>query len=284
MKYKHETRKTSALLSLIAIIGILFSIIGIGLTWYITPKVQGSVTLLIDILDQTLTNTNDALIVVKNALESTNENLNVIGNTLETLPDTIENISNSLQSSADLIGGELKDTIIDTQTALSSAASSAGLIDNTLKFIAAIPLLGADYRPEVPLSVSLKSVAESLDGIPESFVEIQTFINDSGESLVQLKSDATDLSNSVREFDSVIKDAQKVVMEYNQIVENLQEQLTNLRSFSSNFLLIVGILASFGFFLLGISQFSIFKLQNIEKSTLKETEQQFDNQDDKTNH
>lgn len=280
MKQKCAAIQKRPILSIIAIIGILFSITGIGLTWYITPKIQKSLFLFIDILDQTLINTNQGLIVVKSALDSSKDNLNIITNTLDTLPDTVENISDSLTSAADLIGGDLKNTIGDTQTALSSAATSAELIDNTLKFIAAIPLLRADYRPEVPLSVSLENVSESLDGIPESFVEIQTYINDSGAGLMQLKSDATELSRSVGEFDAVIIDAQNIVVEYNQIVEDLRDQLAQLRSFSSNFLLIIGVLATFGFFLLGISQFSIFKLRNIEQLICKEAEQHLEVQDD----
>lgn len=279
MTQKQGTHRKQSLFSLIAIFGMAFSAIGIGLTWYTLPKIQKSLLSLIDTIDQTLINTDDGLGVVIEALETSKNNLDVISSTLENLPGTIDNISNSLQSSGDLIGGELKDAIVGTKISLSSAATSAGLIDNTLKFIAAIPLLGADYRPEVPLSISLENVSESLNDIPESFLEIQSFIQDTDEGLVLLKSDTIKLSKSIQDFETVIIDAQMVIDEYNLIIGDLREQLTNFRSFISQFLLISGALVTIGFFLLGMSQFTSYRQNTLLASIEKLKDKQIEVQD-----
>lgn len=259
MKNKPGLHSIGNILIFISIIGIVFSITGIAITWYMKPKIQKSVHTIIDTLDKILVNTDDALLVLDSTLEGSIENLDIIAGTLENLETTIDNISISLDSSADLIGGDLRLTIIDTQTALSSAATSAGLIDKTLRFLAAIPLLGADYRPDVPLSTSLEQVSGSLNDIPEAFLDIEKYIGETSEGLAILKSDVEELSGNLRFYEQDLENAREVISEYNQIIDDLLIQIREFRDQSSNLLLIASILITGGFFLLGISQISTFQ-------------------------
>jgi len=260
MKAKPEKSLLGAFLIFIAWFGIIFSVFGIAVTWYYRPRVQATVFGLIDSLEDIFANTNDGLIIINGTLENASDNLGTISGTLEILNTTLANISVSLESSADLIGGDLRTTIIDTQTALSSAADSAQLIDNTLRFIASIPLLGADYQPEVPLSVSLGQVSESLDGVPASFLEIEQFIRDTEGSITVLSTDITDLANEIGAYESDLSGAQNILTEYTLIFDDLRNQLADLRHNTATFLLIVSILITGGFFLLGIAQLNIMRI------------------------
>jgi methyl-accepting chemotaxis protein len=253
MKQKPGKNGLGSLLNLIAIIGIFFSLFGIATTWYMKPRIQNSVYMLIDSIDQIMINTDAGLLVLDSALEGAADNLDIISNTLENLYSTIDNISVSLGSSADLIGGDLRLTIIDTQTALSSAASSAVLIDNTLRIIAALPLM-PDYRPDVPLSISLEQVSESMDDVPESFLNIEQYIRETEDGMHLLKTDVTKLAGDMRTYEKDLLDARAILTEYDLIIDNLREQLSNFRSYTSTFLLLASILATGGFFLLGVSQ------------------------------
>jgi hypothetical protein len=260
MKVKPEKRGLGALLIFIAWFGIIFSIFGMAVTWYYRPRIQATVFGLIDSLDDIFTNTNDGLIIIDGTLESASDNLSTISGTLENLNTTMDNISVSLESSADLIGGDLRTTIIDTQIALSSAADSAQLIDNTLRFIASIPLLGADYQPEVPLSISLAQVSESLDGVPTSFLEIEQFIRDTEGSITVLSTDVTNLANEIGSYESDLSGAQNILTEYTLIFDDLRNQLADLRHNTSTFLLIASILISGAFFLLAVAQLNILRI------------------------
>jgi methyl-accepting chemotaxis protein len=253
MKNKSSRKGLGSILALIAIIGVIFSILGIATIWYIKPRIQNSILMLVDSIDQILINTDDGLLVLDNALQVAVDNLDLISATLDNLNTTIDSISVSLGSSADLIGGDLRLTIIDTQTALSSAASSAVLIDNTLRIIAALPLM-PDYRPDVPLSISLEQVSESMDDVPQSFLDIAQYIRETDEGMLLLKSDVTLLANDIRAYENDLLDARSILNEYNLIIADLREQLSNFRSFTATFLLVVSILATGGFFLLGIAQ------------------------------
>ena len=259
MKEKTGKQGLGTLLFLIAILGIIFSIFGIAITWYFKPRVQNTIIAVVDSIDQILINTEDGFVVLDSALGSAIGNLNTISITLANLNTTIDSISDSLNSSADLIGGDLRTTIIDTQTALSSAAASAGLVDNTLRFIAAIPLLGADYRPEVPLSVSLEQVSESLDDIPDAFLDIEQYIRETEDGMVSLKADISVLASEIDDYEQDLLDAKLIITEYDLIIDDLREQLSNIRQHTSSFLIIGSIFLTGGFFLLGIAQINILQ-------------------------
>lgn len=260
MKSKPNHRGLGNLLIWIALIGVIFSIFGMGTTWYFRPRIQAAIFTIIDSLDQILVNTKSGLDVLEVTLEGAAQNLDVISATLDNLTNTIDNITLSLDSSADLIGGDLRDTIIDTQVALSSAATSAGLVDNTLRFIASIPLLGADYRPEVPLSTSLENVAESMSEVPQSFLEIESVIRETQTGMEELQADINVLSADIRDYEDALFEAQVILIEYDLIFTDIREQLINLRQQTADFLLIASILLTGGFFLLGIAQINTLQL------------------------
>jgi methyl-accepting chemotaxis protein len=254
MKNTPGKQGLGTLLFFIAIFGIIFSVLGIATTWYFKPRVQDIIITIVDSIDQILINTEGGLVVLDSALESAIGNLDTISISLTNLNTTVDSISDSLNSSADLIGGDLRLTIIDTQTALTSAAASAGLVDNTLRFIAAIPLLGADYRPEVPLSVSLEQVSESLDDIPDAFLEIEQYIRETDDGMVSLKADISELASEIDEYEQDLIDAKTILSDYDLIIDDLREQLSNIRQQTALFLMIGSIFLSGGFFLLGIAQ------------------------------
>jgi methyl-accepting chemotaxis protein len=258
MKNKPNNRGLGKLLIFIATIGIIFSIFGITTTWYYRPRIRDTVFGIIDSFDQILANTSDGLTIIDSTLDASTGNLQIIISTLDNLKGTFDNISVSLGSSADLIGGDLRETIIDTQIALNSAAQSAGLIDNTLRFIASIPLLGADYRPEVPLSTSLEQVSESMNDIPEAFLEIEQYIRETEGSMDDLQTDVSELSGDIQEFEKALIDAQIVFSEYGLIFEDMREQLLIIKAQTATFLWVTSILVTGGFFLLGVAQVNIY--------------------------
>lgn len=263
MKNRPGMHRFGKLLVFVSIVGIIFSLFGIATTWYFKPRIQNSISAMINSIDQVLINTDDALIVLDSALESAVGNLDILWMTTANLDTTIENISESLGSSADLIGGDLRLTIIDTQTALSSAAASAGLIDNTLRFLAAIPLLGADYRPDVPLSISLGQVSESLDEIPDSFLDIELNIRETADGMIVFQSDIIELAEDLQDYENNLNDARTIISEYGLIIEDFREQLNHIEKHTANLLLIASILITGIFFLLGIAQITTLQ-QGIE--------------------
>ena len=258
MKISLNNRKLGQILISIALIGMIFSFFGIITTWYYKPKIEETMLGVLDSLEQVLNNTRSGLIVINDTMTVATGNIEMITDSLENSTNTLDNIAVSLTSSADLIGGDLRETIIDTQIALTSAAQSAGIIDNTLRLIAAIPILGADYRPEVPLSTSLANVSESLMNVPEKFLEINQFIKETEGGLGDLQTDISVFSAEIQSFEDSLTETQTLVAEYDLIFETMQEQFLGMRKQIPTFLLLVSIFITGGFFFLGFSQIIIY--------------------------
>jgi len=229
MKIKFSHRTLGILFIIFSSLGLLISIAGITLSWIVKPGIQRGLLSVTDSLQSTLENTDKGLLVLDSALDNVSSNLEIIVSTLDNLDGTIIGISSSLDSSSDLVGDDLRQTIIETQVALSSAASSAELIDRTLSIISRIPFLGADYQPETPLHTSLDSVAGSMDEIPDSLETMEKSLTMTSEGLGLLNNNLSDLSDDLSKFTTDFTNAQEVMSEYQEIIVDAETQLTNFR-------------------------------------------------------
>jgi len=235
-------------------LGILFSLVGITSIWFVKPRIETSILILLNSSDSILSNTNEGLQVLDGTLDASKTNLDTIESTLTNLDETILSISSSLDSSATLVGDDLRLTVIDTQIALSSAATSAELIDNTLAILAAIPFVGADYQPDVPLHISLDQVAVSLEDIPGSLETIEESLKDTATGLNVLKSDLGDLAGNIGDFEDDLSDAQIVLLEYVRIIEGLEQRSENFQRNLPLYMILISLLLSGIVFWLGFAQ------------------------------
>ncbi len=251
MKSENFKRTPSRIIFFLSAIGLVFSILGIVFIWVIKPSIVNGAFSVTDIFLNVLTTTDDGLLILNSTLENATDDLTIIQTSFTNLDTTFENVALSLENSSNLIGDDLRLTVIDSQTAMESAASSAEIIDRTLSFIAAIPFVGGDYQPEVPLHTSLTQVAGSLGTIPASLDEIETSLGDTATGLLETKSSLSDLSDNIINLEQDLVNAQVVLSNYRQIIAKAQEKGTN---FSENFsrymtwlfLVFTGILFSLG--------------------------------------
>lgn len=251
MKSENFKRTSSKIIFILSAIGLLFSILGIISIWVIKPSIVNGAFSVTNIFLNVLTTTDDGLVILDSTLENATGDLAIIQTSFTNLDTTFESIALSLESSSNLIGDDLRLTVIDSQTAMESAASSAEIIDRTLSFIAAIPFVGGDYQPEVPLHTSLTQVASSLGKIPASLDEIETSLDDTATGLLETKSSLSDLSDNINNLGKDLVNAQVVLANYRQIITKAQEKATNFsENFSSYltwlFLVFTGILFSLG--------------------------------------
>jgi methyl-accepting chemotaxis protein len=254
MKSKISYTTLGKILIVLSSLGLIFSIAGIILSWVIKPGFQQSLSEISESIEDALTNTDQGLIVLDSALENVNANLEIIISTFDNLDGTLNGISSSMESSAALVGDDLRQTLIETQVALSSAATSAELIDRTLSIITAIPFLGAKYQPEVPLHTSLDSVASSMDDIPESLETMEISLSDTSKGLILLNDNLSELSNDMSKFETDLEDAQDILVEYRKIIGDTESQV---RTFNKNLprnLILVNLFITAILFSLGIAQ------------------------------
>lgn len=258
MKYEPRFRLLGLIFVILSSLGLFLSLSGIVVTWALRPRLQSTGQALLGSIEEIVITTEKSLQILDSSIVLSQDNLVIISSTLENLEETFDNISNSLFLSSSLIGDDLKLTVVDTQVAISSASSSAKLIDDTLAIIAAIPLLGARYQPDVPLNISLERVAGQMSGIPDALQNIEENMVETTANVNTLKSDISDLASNINEFDDDLEDAQVVIAEYLGTIQDLQSLINSTQNQINRYLMIMSFLISGIFILLGISQINIF--------------------------
>ena len=258
MKYEPKFRLLGLIFVILSSLGLFLSLSGIVVTWALRPRLQSTAQALLGSIEEIVITTEKSLQILDSSIVLSQDNLVIISSTLENLEETFDNISDSLILSSSLIGDDLKLTVVDTQVAISSASSSAKLIDDTLAIIAAIPLLGARYQPDVPLNISLERVAGQMSGIPDALQNIEENMVETTANVNTLKSDISDLAGNINAFDDDLQDAQEVIADYLGTIQDLQSLINSTQNQINRYLMIMSFLISGIFILLGISQINIF--------------------------
>ncbi|MEA3326448.1 MAG: hypothetical protein U9R53_03965 [Chloroflexota bacterium] len=260
MDKSNNRRRMSVFLIYFASIGLLFSLLGISTPWIVKPRINRNLSEMLDLFSTMLVTTGDGLSVMDSTIEKAKTNLTTIVTTFDNLDSTFDSISKSLDTSASLIGDDLRLTVNDTQVALESSSSSAELIDKTLSFLAAIPLIGVDYQPEVPLHISLAQVAGNFEDIPDSLEDIEQGLTETTSGIDTLKGDLSGLTEEVQLLDDDLEDAQLVLMDYQETFDRIHEKTNSIEDNLKLYLTLMCIFISGTFFSLGTAQISMIIL------------------------
>jgi hypothetical protein len=224
-------RITGFALILASIAGLLFSVAGIVGIWGVQRNLTDSLIETVDLLDLTLVTTTQGLTVVNDSLTKASTDVRALSATLQATGRVIRDTNPMVVEITGLVSNELPDTILKTQTALTSAQASARLIERTLTIISNIPLLPIEaYNPPVPLDVALGEVVTSLDPLPESLSAMEKTLNTSRGNLIMIEAEFNIMARHINDINTGISDARTVIRQYQGVVSTLQQRITTLRT------------------------------------------------------
>jgi hypothetical protein len=253
-----KMRKIGYVLAGFAVLGMLFSLLSIGGIWILRPGLTKSASNLVGMTHETLMTTQTAVGFLSGSVSQVNEDLALIQSSLDSLESSMASMADSLATSANLIGDDLSLTLSEVQTAVSSASTSAEFIDNTLAFIASIPLIGADYQPDTPLHISLGKIADDLGDIPESLTSLESSLNSASTDLQSFSDDLAVLSD---DLDIVLEDlsgSQDILAEYNSILSEAIQKVNGVETRLKLYSLLTSMFLTGMLLWLGISQFGVY--------------------------
>ena len=246
------------ILILAAVLGLVVSVSGIVFLNQNKSLIREQLIIMVDLLDQTMTITSDGFIVINDALGQAEESIGIMQTITEGVADTVGSTGPALDAIGTLVGKDLVAIMTETQTALNAAQASALLIDDTLKFISAVPFIGAKYRPDKPLHTSLKEVSQSMDDMPKSLKAVETNLSSTVDGLSLLEQGISDLASSIGDADKSLTSARAVITQYSGTIDSLQVSIKNLKETLPRTLDAI----FFGLFLLfiwlGIAQLGLF--------------------------
>ena len=245
-------------LAFLSILGILFSLSGIIATWVVRPRIRDLGMEILTSLEEAFSTSQDGFILLDQAIDDLLLDLDIIEESFQSLDTTMEGISSSLEISADLIGDDLKQTVLNTQTALDSSAATAELIDNTLAFLARIPLLGVDYDPEVPLHISLEQIEDNLINFPETLEQIEEGLNTTTNGIASLRDDLQNLEDQLQGLETDLESAQEVMVQFSDSIGVMEKRLGLINENFPVYITVFSLMLTGILFWLGLSQ--IFNL------------------------
>ena len=209
-----------------AIAGLVISIGGIVAVWMVREPLGAGLTNTFDLYESTLKATSDGLTVADQSLSKAVDSVTALENTIRTSGKAVQDSVPLVDTLSILMGKDLPDAILATQSALNSAQSSAKSVESTLTLLTAFPFLPIDpYQPEVPLTDALGEVSTSLDPIPQSFASMEDSLKTSQGNLKMLSAQVTVIANNVGELKTSLADAQKVLTQYQTVLATLGQQI-----------------------------------------------------------
>jgi hypothetical protein len=229
-----------------AVVGFIFSVVGLVEIWRYRPVVTQRVLDTLALFNQTLKTTQDGLVVVGNVVQTTTASVASLHTTTQAMAQAVHDTSPMLDSLTSLTGEDLPTTISSTQTSLASAQSSALLIDNVMAALASIPLLSLDaYKPAVPLHTALAEVSTSLDSLPPSLATITTSLEDGKANLAAVETELNNVADTTKEISDALSGAQTVIDQYKTATAQLKAQVVAAQAAAPGWMMATAWILSF---------------------------------------
>lgn len=241
-----------------AFIGFLLAVAGLIYLWSSKEQNYQNINANITLLSRAVRTTSDNLQVVDQTLSNARENLKMVKSSTVSLAKTIGDTKPSFKTLSTEVGTNLPNMVSNTRSSLSSAASSAKLVDDTLRVVSAIPFVGTRYKPDIPLETALQNVSDSLKQLPDFLLQMQTGIDSTAKNLDEFKIEMDSLSLDLDKIDARLVDSQGVVHQYQDLTTELSGRIDQWqKDFSRVFNGIYWVLTLFLVWVL-LVQFSLF--------------------------
>jgi chromosome segregation ATPase len=215
-------------LLLIAAISVAITMYGIVQVWQMKEPLEKNLLSNLELIETTLQNTGDGLIIAHQSLDSVMASLEGLEATLQTLAASIEDTAPLISSLESLTAETLPQTINSTQSSLAAASDSAKIIDSVLR---ALTIFNRDlYNPAEPLDVALGKVSASMDDLPETLNRMESSLNATNNNLFAIQAEILLTVENIKEINQGLEEAQKVIEAYQTSVDELSASIKGLKT------------------------------------------------------
>ncbi len=249
------SRFTGILLILAAIGGFLIAITGLVGIWQLKPDVLTSVQSSLDLLDKTLETTAEGLDMTQKSLLGAQTSLQAMQTTLKTTTSTMQSTEPLISSLSDLAAQDLPATVIAAQNSLDSAAESAQVIDAVLRALSFLP--GINYNPNTPLAASLQALSANMDNLPDTFIVMQSNLEDTSQNLQTIQVDLLLVIDSLKQIETSLTDSETVISGYQDSIIRVKKQIDMLSSSAPGIINAISTAATIFLIWMAIAQLSL---------------------------
>jgi uncharacterized coiled-coil protein SlyX len=226
------------------ILGLGLSLAGLIVVWVTKPTVNAYAITTIDTLNKSVTTSQDVMGITGKALGATVDSLDALSTMLSTTATTVNDTTPVLNDINTIMSDTLPSTLEAAISSLSTAQEAAQVLESTIKsldsfrfLLSSVPLLGGmvdqpgvSYNPQVPLADSLGELVTSLEGLPDTFINMSVKLSTTDDSLGAIKGNLTTMSDSVVLISSSLGEYERMVNQSQSSMDNLTSMLTNIQS------------------------------------------------------
>lgn len=240
-------RLLGLIITLTGIAGILISvaIYQYGQGVVDSAAVQAIETL--DLVNTTLSTTNDTLIVAKDSINEVSNTLNTVSDTAVTLSQTVSETEPLLDQIGTIATEQVPDSLEAVEATIPNIASVAGTIDNTLTILSTFGFerdldyglvdlgeinfdLGIDYNPAVRFDESIEELGASIEGLPQQLRSLDIYLNVTQDNLDTISTDIIRLSSDIAAVDESLSATPELLDEYIVTVTTVQDNLRRTKT------------------------------------------------------
>ncbi len=252
-----------------AILGLIFSLAGIGLVWVVKAPLTANLISTLDLIDTTLDATSSGLTVIDDTLTKTISDLSSIENTVQTAGKGIDDSVPLVESLSTLLSDNIPQAISATQTGLTTLQDAAGTFESTLQLVTSIPFLPIEgYDPDVSFSDALEDVSQSLDAIPQSLSEMEGTLSSTEGNLVMMGAQINIIARNISELKDSFYEIQLVFDQYQEVISEAQTKLESFRDSLQTGIIVTAWIFTIIFVWLGIAQLGLLT-QGLERVDLR---------------
>jgi hypothetical protein len=246
------------ILSLTAIIGIIFSIAALVLLWTNRPAVTTFATENMEVAHQTLDTTQAGLLLAESSLESSIASITTLETTIAATAKSIDDTAPMIDTFVILSAKDLPEAVSSAQLSLLAAQDSAEIIDGLLSALSSIPFVPKDlYNPPVPLHVALGQVYDSVENLPAALETMEASLASTGKNLEVIQEDINLMASDIHQINLSMTEAQTVLTDYQDLVTDLQMRLDQLEQNMDSWIQATYGLLTFLLALLAVSQLGL---------------------------
>ncbi|MGC9395264.1 MAG: hypothetical protein ACP5J4_10455 [Anaerolineae bacterium] len=238
-------RRLLGILVMIAgILGLLLALAGLAGVWIVKPTVSVYANATIDTLNKSVVTSKSVMVTTGEALGATIDSVDALSAMLGTTATTVEDTKPVLNEIDTIMAVTLPSTLKATTDSLYTAQEAAQVLESTIKSLDAfrfllsdVPLIGdfvgqpeESYDPEVPLADSLGELANNLEGLPDTFIEMSADLSTTGDNLGSIQQNLITMSDSVGLISVSLSEYQSMVVQSQSSMDDLAGILTNIQS------------------------------------------------------
>ena len=265
-------RILGVLVMIAGILGLVLSVAGLAAIWVLKPTVIGYVDSTIKTLSASVSTSEKAMEITKQALGATVASVDGLSAMLATTAASVEDTKPVMGKVNTLMGENLPATFKSATDSLESAQQSAIVLDSAVKSLQSfqvamggVPLVSAfveqptqAYNPEKPLAESLGEVADELDKLPPMFTAMAADLDKADDNLDTIESGLSTMSGSVGMIAKSLGEYEAMITQSQSSMGNLVSVLTNIENNLTPMLNAGAIVLSLFFFWLLAAQVVIF--------------------------